>query len=98
MIKLKALPKFTGNQRDYYRWRIEWEALQKQGELTVSKVVKKFSLDSLDEKVTRGLHLSSYSSAEEIFRVLENQWGNQANIALDIIEELQAIPPAHPNC
>lgn len=53
-IKLKAtaLPKFAGNQRDYYRLRKEWEALQKQGELTGSKEVKKFQLlDSLDEKV-----------------------------------------------
>lgn len=50
-IKLKAtaLSKFTGNQRDYYRWRKEWEALQKQGEPTGSKEVKKFQLlDSLD--------------------------------------------------
>ncbi len=44
-IKLKAtaLPKFAGNQRDYCRWRKEWEALQKQGEPTGSKEVKKIS-------------------------------------------------------
>lgn len=69
-IKLKAtaLPKFAGNQRDYYRWRKEWEALQKQGELTGSKEVKKFQLlDSLDEKVAIDLRLSTYSSTDEIF-------------------------------
>lgn len=40
-IKLKAtaLPKFTGIQRDYYRWRREWEALQRQGEPTGSREV-----------------------------------------------------------
>ncbi|XP_061917836.1 uncharacterized protein LOC133659119 [Entelurus aequoreus] len=96
-IKLKAtaLPKFAGNQRNYYRWRKEWEALQKQGEPTGSSEVKKFQLlDSLDEKVARELRLSTYSSADEIFRVLENRFGNQASIALEIIEELQARPSA----
>lgn len=89
-IKLKAtaLPKFASNQRDYYRWRKEWEALQKQGEPTGSKEVKKFQLlDSLDEKVARDLRLSTYSSSDEIFRVLEN------HLALEILEELQATPP-----
>ncbi|KAI3364096.1 hypothetical protein L3Q82_010928 [Scortum barcoo] len=64
-IKLKAtaLPKFAGNKRDYYRWRKEWEALQKQGEPTGSKEVKKFQrLDSLDEKVAKDLRLSTFLS------------------------------------
>ncbi|XP_037107945.1 uncharacterized protein LOC119123166 [Syngnathus acus] len=44
VIKLKAtaLPKFAGNQRGYYRWRQEWEALQKQGEPTGSKEMTSF--------------------------------------------------------
>lgn len=42
--------------------------------------------------MVRDLHLSSYNSADEIFRVLENRFGNQAIIALEIIEELQATP------
>lgn len=95
-IKLKAtaLPKFAGNQRGYYRWRQEWEALQRQGEPTGSKEVKKFQLlDSLDEKLARDLCLSTYNSSNEIFRILENRFGNQATIALEIIEELQATPP-----
>lgn len=95
-IKLKAtaLPKFAGNQRGYYRWRQEWEALQKQGEPTGSKEVKKFQLlVSLDEKVARELCLSTYNSSDEIIRVLENRFGNQATIALEIVEELQATPP-----
>ncbi|XP_058508118.1 uncharacterized protein LOC131474324 [Solea solea] len=106
-IKLKAtaLPKFAGNQRSYYRWRQEWEALQKQGEPTGSKEVKKFQLlDSLDEKMTKDLCLSTYNSSDDIFQILENRFGNQANIALEIVEELQATPSAkkghraHPNC
>ncbi|CAI5659844.1 unnamed protein product, partial [Oreochromis niloticus] len=99
-IKLKAtaLPKFTGSQREFYRWRKEWEALQKQGEPTGSMEVKKFQLlDSLDEKVAKDLRLSTYTSADEIFRVLENRYGNQATIAIEIIEELQAIPPVRSN-
>ncbi|CAI5644746.1 unnamed protein product [Oreochromis niloticus] len=99
-IKLKAtaLPKFTGSQREFYRWWKEWEALQKQGEPTRSMEVKKFKLlDSLDDKVAKDLRLSTYTSADEIFRVLENRYGNQATIAIEIIEELQAIPPVHSN-
>ena len=95
-IKLKAtsLPKFTGSQRDFHRWRKEWEALQKQGEPSGSREVKKFQLlDSLDERVSRDLRLSSYSTTEEIFKILENRFGNQAAISIEIIEELQAIPP-----
>ncbi|KAK7898433.1 hypothetical protein WMY93_019286 [Mugilogobius chulae] len=89
-----ALPKFTGIKRDYYRWRKEWEALQRQGEPTGSKEVKKFQLlDSLDERITRSLHLSSYSTAEDIFRILGNRFGNKTSIALEIVEELQSIPP-----
>ncbi|XP_070408825.1 uncharacterized protein [Nothobranchius furzeri] len=99
-IKLKAtaLPKFTGNQREFYRWRKEWEALQRQGEPTGSVEVKKFQLlDSLDERIARDLHLSTYPSTDEIFRVLENRYGNQATIAVKIIEELQAIPAVRSN-
>ena len=42
-IKLKptALPKFSGNRRKFHIWRMDWEALQKQGEPTGSREVKK---------------------------------------------------------
>ena len=95
-IRLKpiSLPKFTGNKRDFYRWRKEWDALQRQGEPTGSQEVRKFQLlDSLDDKVVRDLRLSTYSTATEVFRVLENRFGNQAAIAFEIVEELQAMPP-----
>lgn len=51
-IKLKptALPQFDGNRRNFYLWRKEWEAIQRQGELTGSKEVRKIQLlDSLEE-------------------------------------------------
>ena len=60
-IKLKptALPQFGGNKRNFYLWRREWEALQRQGEPTGSKEVKKIQLlGSLEDKVARDLRLS----------------------------------------
>lgn len=94
-IKLKptALPKFTGNKRDFYRWRRAMEVLQSQGEPTGSKEVKKFQLlDSLDDKITRDLRLTTYNTADNIFRALENRYGNQTAIAVEIVEELQKMP------
>lgn len=95
-IKLRptALPKFDGRKRNFYLWKKDWEALQKQGEPTGSKDVRKFQLlDSLEERVARDLRLSTYGTADEIFCVLENRFGNKTAIALEIVEELQALPP-----
>lgn len=94
-IKLKptSLPKFTGNKRDFHRWKRDWEALQKQGEPTGSKEVKKIQvLDSLEERVVRDLRLTTYNTADDIFRVLENRYGNVTAIAIEIVEDLQKIP------
>lgn len=78
----------------FHRWKKDWEVLQSKGEPTGSKEVKKFQLlDSLEEKVARDLRLSTYGSADEIFRVLENRFGNRAAIALEIVKELQSMPP-----
>nr|XP_017209463.2 uncharacterized protein LOC108181536 [Danio rerio] len=95
-IKLKpaTLPKFSGSKRDFHRWKKDWEALQKQGEPTGSKEVKKVQLlDSLEEKIVRELRLTTYNSADDIFRVLENRYGNKTAIAIEIVEDLQKIPP-----
>lgn len=95
IVKLKPtqLPRFHGNKRAFFRWRMDWEALQRQGEPTGSKEVKKVQLlDSIDERVVRDLRLSSYNTAEDIFRVLENRFGNRTSIAIEIVEELQRIP------
>lgn len=76
-IKLRptALPKFDGKKRNFYLWKKDWEALQKQGEPTGSKEVKKFQLlDSLEERVAKDLRLSNYESTDEIFRILGNRW------------------------
>lgn len=93
-LKPTSLPKFTGIRRDFHRWRRDWEALQRQGEPTGSKEVRKFQLlDSLDEKIMRDLQLMTYKTADDIFRVLENRFGSQTAIAIEIVEELQRLPP-----
>ncbi|XP_039503109.1 uncharacterized protein LOC120459751 [Pimephales promelas] len=93
-IKPTCLPKFIGIRRNFHRWKRDWESLQKQGEPTGSVEVKKFQLlDSVDERICRDLSLTTYNSAEDIFRVLQNRYGNKPVIALEIIEDLERIPP-----
>ncbi len=94
-IKLKptALPRFTGNRRDFYRWKRDWDALQKQGDPTGSREVKKVQLlDYLDERITRDLRLTTYNTADDAFRVLENRYDYQTFIATEIVEKLQRMP------
>lgn len=92
-LKPTSLPKFTGIRRDFHSWKRDWETLQRQGEPTGSKEVKKFQLlDSLDEKIMRDLRLMTYNTADDIFRVLENRFGSRTMIAIEIVEELQRLP------
>ena len=58
----------------------------------MSEVKKIQLLDSMDEKISRNLRLSTYNTAENIFRVLENRYGNKSTIAIEIIEDLEKIP------
>ncbi|XP_056127200.1 uncharacterized protein LOC130104596 [Rhinichthys klamathensis goyatoka] len=91
-VKPAALPKFSGIRREFHRWKKDWEALQMQGEPTGSKEIKKYQLlDSVDEKTIRDLRLTTYTTAEDVFRVLENRFGNKTTIALEIVEELQKL-------
>ena len=95
-IKLKptSLPKFTGNKRAFYRWWKEWNALQAQGEPSGSKEVRKFQLiESVEERIVKDLRLLSYNTADDIYRVLQNRFGNATSIAVEIVEELQKLPP-----
>ncbi|XP_055768950.1 uncharacterized protein LOC129844827 [Salvelinus fontinalis] len=97
-IKPTCLPKFSGYKRNFHRWRRDWESLQKQGEPTGSVEVKKIQLiDSVDERMCRDLRLSTYNTAEDMFRVLENRYGNKSTIALEIIEDLEKIPALRAN-
>ena len=87
------LPTFTGCMRSFYPWRCDWESLQRQGEPSGSPEIKKlYLLDSLDGKIKQNLGLSNSRSADEIFRLLENRYGNKGTIACQIIEEVDKFP------
>lgn len=97
-IKPTKLPTFSGCKRDFHRWRTDWESLQKQGEPTGSPEVKKIQLlDSVEEKIVKDLRLSTYSTADDVFRVLANRYGNKCAIALEIVDELEKIQPVRGN-
>lgn len=92
-IKSISLPKFYGIKRNFHQWKKDWVSLQRQGEPTGSAEAKKFQLlDSVDEKISSDLRLSTYNTAEDMFRVLENRYGNKTTIALEIIDHLDKIP------
>lgn len=54
-------------------------------------------LNSVDEKICRDLCLVTYNSTEDIFRVLQDSYGNKPTIAMEIIEDLDRFPPLKPN-
>ena len=92
------LPTFTGSTKSFYRWRSDWESLQRQGEPSGSPEIKKLHLlDSLDGKIKQNLGLSNSRSADEIFRLLENRFGNKQTIACQIVEEVEKIPAVRGN-
>jgi len=92
-IKPTSLPVFNGSKREYHRWKKDWESLQKQGEPSGSSEVKKIQLlESVDDKISKDLRLSTYTSANDMFRVLENRYGNKSTITVEILEELEKMP------
>lgn len=85
-IKPTALPTFRGNKRDYHRCRKDWENLQRQGESSGSAEVKKIQLlNSVEDKIMKDLRLSTYNTADEICRVMENRYGNKATIVIEVL-------------
>ncbi|XP_027138459.1 uncharacterized protein LOC113746562 [Larimichthys crocea] len=88
-----SLPKFSGDRRDYWRWKAEWESIQAQAEPTGSRECKKLHLlDSIDEVVKREHRLLRCREANDIFRELENHYGDKAQTAEEIVMELQSRP------
>ncbi|KAJ8415854.1 hypothetical protein AAFF_G00404110 [Aldrovandia affinis] len=80
--------------REYYRWRKDWESLQQQGDPSGSPEVKKFQLlESVEETIVKDLRLASHNTAKDVFRVLENRFGNKNAITILIVAELQKISP-----
>lgn len=88
-----SLPKFSGDRRDYWRWKAEWESIQAQAEPTGSRECKKLHLlDSIGESVKSELRLLRCRDANDIFRELENRYGDKAQTAEEIVLELQSRP------
>ena len=48
----------------------------------------------MDDKIEKDIRLSTYNTAEDMFRVMDNRYGNKSTIAIEILEELERIPPA----
>ena len=48
-------------------------------------------LDSLDDRIKKDFHLTTYNTADDILRVLENRYGNRTAIAIEIVEDLQKM-------
>lgn len=88
-----SLPKFSGERRDYWRWKVEWQNIQAQAEPTGSRECKKLHLlDSISESVKSELRLLRCRDANNIFRELENRYGDKAQMAEEIVLELQSRP------
>lgn len=97
-LQRARLPTFSGDMRDYYRWRSEWEDLQELGNPEGVECIAKFHLlNSLDEKVKKELVLTSCGSTKDIFKLLDNKYGNKAKIVLLITNEVQSLPPIKGN-
>ncbi|KAF1380216.1 hypothetical protein PFLUV_G00184520 [Perca fluviatilis] len=89
-----CLPTFLGDITDYYRWKAEWEELEQLGNPQRTAGVTRFHLlASLSNRVKKDLVLSSCASADEMFRCLDNHFGNKAKIVLKISDEVQGLPP-----
>ena len=80
-IKPTTLPIFNGSKREYHQWRKDWESLQNQGEPSGSTEVKKIQLlGSVDDKISKELRLLTYATANDMFKVLENRYGNRSSL------------------
>ena len=93
-LERTRLPTFMGDMTDYYRWKAEWEELEQLGNPQRTAGVTRFHLlASLSDRVKKDLVLSSCASADEMFRRLDNRFGNKAKIVLKISDEVQGLPP-----
>lgn len=93
-LERTRLPMFSGDMTDYYRWKAEWEELEQLGNPQRTAGVTRFHLlSSLSDKVKKDLVLSGCAAADEIFRRLDNRFGNKAKIVLKISEEIHGLPP-----
>lgn len=49
-------------------------------------------MESVDDKISKDLRLSTYATANDMFRVLENRYGNKSTITVEILEDLEKMP------
>ena len=92
------LPKFSGDRRSYWRWKGNWGTLQALAEPTGSLECRLFPLlDSIVDAVKCKLRLSHCRTVDEVFRVLEDCYGDMSQIADDIVLELQDLPAVRNN-
>ena len=97
-LERARLPTFSGDMRDYYHWKSEWEDLQELGNPHGTECIIRFHLlNSLHEKVKKDLVLTCCESADEMFKLLDRKYGNKAKIVLLITNEVQALPPVRGN-
>lgn len=97
-LERTRLPVFSGDMTDYYRWKAEWVELEQLGNPMRTIGVTRFHLlASLSERVKKDLVLSSCSSPEEMFKRLDNRFGNKARIVLKIAEDIESLPPVKGN-
>ncbi|KAL2076309.1 hypothetical protein ACEWY4_028093 [Coilia grayii] len=97
-LERTRLPVFSGDMTDYYRWKTEWEELEQLGNPQRTAGVTRFHLlASLSDRVKKDLVLSSCATADEMFRRLDNRFGNNAKIVLKISEEVEGLPSVKGN-
>lgn len=97
-LERTRLPVFSGDMTEYYRWKTEWAELELLGNpLRTAGITRFHLLASLSEKMKRDLVLSSCATADEIFRRLDNRFGNKARIVLKIAEDVENLPPVKGN-
>ncbi|XP_058479801.1 uncharacterized protein LOC131455935 isoform X2 [Solea solea] len=88
-----SLPKFSGESRDYWPWKAEWESIQAQLDPAVPREIKKLQLlESISEPVKNDLRLWYCKDVSGVFRKLEDCYGDKALTAEEIILELQSRP------
>ncbi|XP_048872855.1 uncharacterized protein LOC125744737 [Brienomyrus brachyistius] len=89
-IKLRptALPRFDGNRRNFYLWKKEWEALQKQGEPTGSK--ETFSLPFPEKGLLAENDLKEFPVIMMILEVTANA-GQKIGTLIDLASDTNYI-------
>ncbi|KAJ0068903.1 hypothetical protein NL108_014013 [Boleophthalmus pectinirostris] len=87
-IKLNVthLPKFPGMKCDFYLWKKDWEEQQEQ---RARELKKHQLLSSIDDRTVRDLRLSACTSANDIFRVLNDHFGSKTSV------NEQTLKPGH---